>query len=91
MTPVLTVPDAAKLLDCSAETVRERAPELGGLKFGRDWVFPAETFLERLNEMARKGRERKRVQPAAVVQPLGKKAPPRLPCYAAPDGVKARP
>lgn len=53
MTPtVLTVDDVATLLKCSDKTVRARAAELGGLKFGVDWVFPGEAFNRRLVELA---------------------------------------
>lgn len=49
---VLTVDQVKDLLQCSDKTVRARAQELGGLKFGVDWIFPAEALNRRLVEMA---------------------------------------
>lgn len=49
---VLDVDQAAALLRCEPKTVREHARALGGLKFGRDWVFPAGAMSRRLDEMA---------------------------------------
>lgn len=51
--PVLGVSDVAELLQCTEQTVRDRAPSLCGLKYGRDWVFPTAAFLEALNSEAR--------------------------------------
>jgi hypothetical protein len=81
LTRILKVADAASELDCSEETVRDRAGELGGVKFGRDWVFPAETFYARVNALAAAAgtRRRDRPTPGAVVQQLPKRSPPRLP------------
>jgi hypothetical protein len=78
---ILKVADAARELDCSEETVLARAEELGGVKFGRAPVFPAETFYARVNALAAAGSVRRRDKPApsAVVQPLRKRAPPALP------------
>lgn len=78
--PVLQVDAVAALLDCSPDTVRERAEELRGVKFGRDWVFPAEAFLAALNDIARQPRPGRRAAPRAVVQQLpARRAPPKLP------------
>ena len=49
---VLDVDQVAQLLRCADTTVRERATELGGLKLGRDWVFPAGALSRRLDELA---------------------------------------
>ena len=49
---VLTVEQLAGLLQCSDKTVRERAEQLGGLKFGRDYVFPASAVNRRLEALA---------------------------------------
>lgn len=49
---VLTVDQVKDLLQCSDKTVRARAAELGGLKFGVDWIFPAEALNQRLVDMA---------------------------------------
>lgn len=77
---ILKVADAAAELDCSEDTVRERAGELGGVKFGRDWVFPAETFYSKVNALAAAGaKRRERPAPSAIVQQLPKRQPPRLP------------
>ena len=52
MVQVLTVDQVKDLLQCSDKTVRARAAELGGLKFGVDWIFPAEALNARLVQMA---------------------------------------
>lgn len=51
---VLTVDAVVGLLGCAATTVREhsRKSELPGLKFGDDWVFPAEALQQRLTVLA---------------------------------------
>lgn len=51
---VLTVPQVAKLLDCSADTVEQRTRErlLPGLQFGRSWVYPREALLDVLRQQA---------------------------------------
>lgn len=49
---VLDVEQAAALLRCEPKTVREHALRLGGLKFGRDWIFPGGALARRLDEMA---------------------------------------
>jgi hypothetical protein len=77
--PVLTVDDVAAMLQCKDTTVREIAPQLGGLKFGRDWVFPAEALLEALNDRARDAMRPKAPAPRAVLQTVPKRAPPALP------------
>lgn len=77
---ILKVADAARELDCSEETVLARADELGGVKFGRAPVFPAETFYARVNALAAAAKKpREAPAPTAVVQPLRKRAPPALP------------
>jgi CO/xanthine dehydrogenase Mo-binding subunit len=81
--PVLDVDQAASLLRCAPETVRERAVELGGIKFGRDWVFPAEAFIEALNEQARASRQKAKPasSPDAVLTAPAppRRVPPKLP------------
>lgn len=79
--PVLDVADAAALLGCEEDRVRADARKLGGLKFGRDWVFPAATFFAALNEMAEESRSSERPRPAAsaLLQAVPKRAPPKLP------------
>lgn len=49
---ILTVEQLAELLKCSDKTVRDRATELGGVKIGRDWIFPAGAVSRRLEELA---------------------------------------
>lgn len=54
MTPLvvtLTVENAAELLRCSQDQVRELAcsGRLAGIKPGRDWVFPFDAFMRSLN------------------------------------------
>lgn len=50
--PVLTVAEVAARLQCAEDTVRGLGAELGGLKVGRDWVFPAGALNQRLTERA---------------------------------------
>lgn len=78
---VFSVEQAAELLACSTDTVRDRAPELGGLKFGRDWVFPAGMFFAALNLMAARSMASRDAAPApsAVVTKLPRRGPPVLP------------
>mgnify|MGYP006921294398 CR=1 FL=1 len=83
---VLEVADVAALLHCADETVREWAPRLGGLKFGRDWVFPAATFHAALNALASAAIEAQRKParpPSAVLASVGGgravRRPPVLP------------
>jgi excisionase family DNA binding protein len=83
---VFDTEQAAQLLRCSVDTVRDRADagELPGLKYGRDWVFPREALLEAVNELARaeaaKRRGRPAARPAAVAQiASGRRRPPALP------------
>lgn len=68
MTEVLTVDQVKTLLQCSDKTVRARAHELGGLKFGVDWVFPAQALHQRLVEMALQGPQ-KGPEPQAAPTP----------------------
>lgn len=80
---VLTVEQLAELLRCSDTTVRDRADELGGLKFGRDYVFPAGAVSKRLEELALQPRKTS-PKPAATVHALPSakkrhKTLPRLP------------
>lgn len=81
---VLDMATACALLECEQETLAERASrgEVPAVKFGRGWVFPAESFVARLNELAVEEAERRRRRPAvrAVIAgnaPAG--APPTLP------------
>ena len=80
---VLTVAELAALLQCADTTVRDRADELGGLKFGRDYVFPAGAVSKRLEELALQPRKAP-PKPSATLHALPaakkrQKAPPRLP------------
>jgi hypothetical protein len=79
--PVLTVEEVAAMLKCADTTVQNMAPQLGGLKFGRDWVFPTEALLEALNERARDAMRKVKAppQPRGVLQTVPRRAPPALP------------
>lgn len=83
---VLQTDDVASLLGCAPETVRERAclGKLPGLKFGKDWVFPAAALHQRLTEMAieESAQLRKPAPRSAVLHAITKKpkrTPPVLP------------
>ena len=68
---ILTVDQLATLLQCADTTVRERASELGGLKIGRDWVFPASAVARRLDELAlANGKPPEPPKPSAVLNTL---------------------
>jgi len=89
--PVLDVADAAALLGCEEDRVRADARKLGGLKFGRDWVFPAATFFKRLNEMAERSSSSEsppRPPATAVLQAVPKRAPPALPTVVEPRDLR---
>lgn len=80
--PVLTVEQVAERLQCAPDTVREAARELGGIKYGRDWVFPAAALNQRLTEkaLAQAATPAPAPRPAAVVlrqvQPVGQQQRP---------------
>jgi hypothetical protein len=83
---------AAALLRCSVETVRDRAREFGGLKFGRDWIFPAATFYAALNAMAQETLAASKAPPvssrgpsAVLTQVPPRRQPPALPRLDAPS------
>lgn len=68
---VLGVEDVAQLLRCAETTVRDRATALGGIKLGRDWVFPSGAFFRRLDELALStATPSPRPAPAAVLHSL---------------------
>lgn len=87
----LSVDQAAQLLLCAPDTVRDmaRSGELPGIKPGRDWVFPAGAFFTRLDELARSRADERRTppQPAAQVHAMparkaqrgARNSPPTLP------------
>ena len=83
---VLETEAVASLLRCAPTTVRDRARtgDLPGIKFGDDWVFPAEALHMRLTELALE-QAAKRRQPAAASAQLHtvpkktKRTPPALP------------
>ena len=82
--PPFTVDQVAAMLSCSDRTVRARAAELGGVKFGTDYVFPAGALFQRLDAIALQAAQAKTPAPTptAVVQQLPggrRKAPPALP------------
>lgn len=84
MLPPFTVNQVANMLKCSERTVRVRALDLGGVKFGTDWVFPAGAFFQRLDALAlAEPAKAPAPSPTAVVQQIGagrnKRTPPPLP------------
>lgn len=54
MSGTLSVAQVANHLDCSEEKVREalNTGDLPGLKYGRDWIIPADALHQRLVEKA---------------------------------------
>jgi excisionase family DNA binding protein len=70
---VLSTEQAAQLLRCEADAVKEaaRRRELPGIKFGREWIFPRAALLEIINKQAMAW-----VKPAepAAVSPTGRPA-----------------
>jgi excisionase family DNA binding protein len=81
---MLTPDDVAALFGCTPDTVRERAAsgELPGLKFGRDWCFPAAALYETLCTLAVEQAQQRRQsqqQHTAVVKPLRRREAPQLP------------
>lgn len=67
-----TVDQVAELLQCAPDTVRELARDgvLPGLKFGRDWVFPAGALFQRLDDLALKADTTNTPQPSATLHQL---------------------
>ena len=67
--PVLTLKEAAELVQCTPETLAARAHDgdLPGLKIGQGWIFPTQAFVARLNELAVEEAAARRQRPA----PLG--------------------
>lgn len=83
---VLETEAVATLLRCAPTTVRDRARagDLPGIKFGDDWVFPAEALHMRLTELAleQAATRRKPAKPSAQLHTVPRKAkrtPPTLP------------
>lgn len=83
---VLETEDVATLLRCAPTTVRDRARtgDLPGIKFGDDWVFPAEALHMRLTELAleQAAKRRQPTKPSAQLLTVPRKAkrtPPALP------------
>jgi excisionase family DNA binding protein len=91
--PILSVADVAALLQCSDETVREQAVAgtLPGVKFGRDWVFPAPALLDAIDQQARDEAEnRRRPAPSgATLTSVPRGAPPALPTVGPPGPRRA--
>jgi hypothetical protein len=90
-TAPFTVDQVAAMLHCEDKTVRARARELGGLKVGRDWVFPCGAFFARLDALALQGSTLTEPSaPAAVAVQAApsstrRKPPPALPALRAVD------
>lgn len=55
MQMVMTVAEVAQMLECTQQTIEEKARQkiLPGIKFGRSYIFPVEALMECLNNMAR--------------------------------------
>ena len=102
LAPVLDVDQAAALCRCAPSTVQElaRDGQLPGLQLGRDWVFPTEALLQRLNALAIEQAAARRDPPkpsgqlvdikaAGAGDRRGRRAPPKLPAItpAAPPGL----
>lgn len=87
---VFSVEQVARMLSCSVESVelQARNGNLPGLKFGRQWTFPAYALVERLNEIAAQEAAERRaprktyiastpINTVALVQPFSRKSNPR--------------
>lgn len=59
MSDILTKDEVAAMLDCEPSTVEEATLDgyLPGVKMGREWVYPAQAFWQRINELAELGFE----------------------------------
>lgn len=82
--PPFTVDQLAQMLGCSVYTIRERAKkgDLPGIKFGDDWVFPADAVSSRLTEMALEESKERRTKPVPSAVAYGatpRKQRPPLP------------
>lgn len=80
----LTVPEVAGELECSEDKVREalNTGDLPGVKYGRDWVVPADALRQRLVEKAlTEAAERRAAKPSAaeVVMAASKRRQARVP------------
>lgn len=54
MNDILSVAEAAKLLGCSEDTLREKTPAVvPGVKFGRDWVYSRALIVEAVERESR--------------------------------------
>ena len=87
MTDILTVTEAADLLDCGPATVQElaRTQRLPAVKYGRSWRFPRAALVDYLNRQALAHvttppkAPSKPPQPLAQSVPQPKRTPPVLP------------
>lgn len=59
MSDILTKDEVAALLDCEPSTIEEATLDgyLPAVRFGRQWVYPAGAFWQRINELAEQGFE----------------------------------
>ena len=81
MTDLLTAEQAAELLGCEAETVKDKlaSRKLPGVKFGREWRIPARALLDHLDELARENLHADpSPKPAAIQVTPKSRQPPRL-------------
>lgn len=86
---ILSADEAAALMRCSVKTIEEhaRAGTIPGLLWGNSgWVFPADAFYARLNELALENMATRSAPPAAPTAVLfnhrtgtTRRAPPALP------------
>ena len=74
--PMLSVAEAAAILECAACTVEEmlRDGRLAGLKPGGVWIIPATAFWIRVEELALEDAAKRRIRPSE--DPLGLNGPP---------------
>lgn len=84
---ILTTEQASAALQCDADTTKALAANgtLPGIKFGRSWVFPRESFLQALNKAAvEKATALAKPAPGpdgvlVEIKQAGRRAPPKLP------------
>lgn len=87
MNDILSVAEAAKLLGCSEDTLREKTPAVvPGVKFGRDWVYSRALIVEAVERESRQNlirlREKQQAAESREIQDVpstvGRRRPPSL-------------
>ena len=78
MGEILTIDQIAELLGCAKSTVAAHLKSglLPGLKFGRQWVVPAQAFFERVNALAHEQAAIRRDGHVRAGTPLAYQVPP---------------